>query len=77
VEELSSLQRLHCASNRYAVLLNFQVMEIARKDEDKEDARLIISEIMLDAFNGPNMAYPKPSPKRRREPHWIRKRLVQ
>jgi len=29
VEELSSLQRLHYASNRYAVLLIFQVMDAA------------------------------------------------
>ncbi|MGZ8911382.1 MAG: ADP-polyphosphate phosphotransferase [Methylococcaceae bacterium] len=32
VEELSSLQRLHYASNRYAVLLIFQPMDAAGKD---------------------------------------------
>jgi PPK2 family polyphosphate:nucleotide phosphotransferase len=32
VEELSSLQRLHYASNRYAVLLIFQGMDAAGKD---------------------------------------------
>ena len=32
VEELSSLQRLHYASNRYAVLLIFQAMDAAGKD---------------------------------------------
>lgn len=32
VEELSSLQRLHFASNRYAVLLIFQAMDAAGKD---------------------------------------------
>ena len=44
--------------------------------DDKENARLIISEIILDAFNALKMAYPKPSAKRRRELHLIRKRLV-
>jgi PPK2 family polyphosphate:nucleotide phosphotransferase len=44
--------------------------------DDKENARLIISEIILDVFNGLKMAYPKPSAKRRRELHLIRKRLV-
>ena len=76
VEELSSLQRLHYASNRYAVLLIFQAMDAAGKDDDKENARLIIAEIILDAFNGLKMAYPKPSAKRRRELQLIRKRLV-
>ena len=37
---------------------------------------LIISEIILDVFNGLKMAYPKPSAKRRRELRLIRKRLV-
>jgi PPK2 family polyphosphate:nucleotide phosphotransferase len=32
VEELSSLQRLFCASNRYALLLIFQAMDAAGKD---------------------------------------------
>ena len=32
VEELSSLQRLHYASNRYALLLIFQAMDAAGKD---------------------------------------------
>ena len=32
VAELSSLQRLHYASNRYAVLLIFQAMDAAGKD---------------------------------------------
>ena len=45
--------------------------------DDKENARLIISEIILDVFNGLKMAYPKPSAKRRRELHLIRKRLVE
>ncbi len=44
--------------------------------DDKENARLIISEIILDVFKGLKMAYPKPSAKRRRELHLIRKRLV-
>jgi polyphosphate kinase 2 (PPK2 family) len=32
VEELSSLQRLHYASNRYALLLIFQAMDAPGKD---------------------------------------------
>jgi polyphosphate kinase 2 (PPK2 family) len=44
--------------------------------DDKENARLIISEIILDVFNGLKMAYPKPSAKRRRELHLIRERLA-
>ncbi len=35
--------------------------------DDKENARLIVSQIVLDAFDGLNMAYPKSSPKRLRE----------
>ena len=34
--------------------------------DDKENARLIISEIILDVFNGLKMAFPKPSAQRRR-----------
>ena len=60
VEELSSLQRLHYASNRYAVLLIFQAMDAAGKDENKENARLIISEIILDIFNGLKWLTPSP-----------------
>jgi PPK2 family polyphosphate:nucleotide phosphotransferase len=44
--------------------------------DDKENARLIISGIILDLFKGLRMAYPKSSAKRRRELHLIRKRLV-
>ena len=44
--------------------------------DDKENARLIIAEIILDVFNGLKMAYPNPSAKRRRELHLIRKSLV-
>jgi PPK2 family polyphosphate:nucleotide phosphotransferase len=44
--------------------------------DDKENARLIISEIILDVFNGLKMAYPKPSAKRRRELKLIRERLA-
>jgi len=44
--------------------------------DDKENARLIISEIIIDVFNGLNMAYPEPSAKRRQELQEIRKGLV-
>ncbi|MEK6642775.1 MAG: ADP-polyphosphate phosphotransferase [Planctomycetota bacterium] len=44
--------------------------------DDKENARLIISGIILDVFNGLQMTYPKPNAKRRQELRMIRKRLV-
>jgi PPK2 family polyphosphate:nucleotide phosphotransferase len=44
--------------------------------DDKENARLIVSQIVLDTLEGLKMAYPKTSPKRRRELLAIRKRLV-
>jgi PPK2 family polyphosphate:nucleotide phosphotransferase len=43
--------------------------------DDKENARLIISQIVLDALNDLNMAYPKTTAKRRRELKSIRKQL--
>src|ERR1035438_6133827 len=43
--------------------------------DDKDDARLIVSRIVLDALNGLKMAYPKTTAKRRRELKSIRKRL--
>ena len=44
--------------------------------DDKKNARLIISEILLDVFKGLKMAYPEPTAKRRRELQLIRKTLV-
>jgi PPK2 family polyphosphate:nucleotide phosphotransferase len=43
--------------------------------DDKENARLIVSEIVIDAFNNLKMAYPKTIAKRRRELKSIRKLL--
>jgi polyphosphate kinase 2 (PPK2 family) len=43
--------------------------------DDKESARLIVSQIVLDALKGLKMAYPKPTPERLRELKSIRKRL--
>lgn len=43
--------------------------------DDKENARLIISEIILDAFRDLQMAYPRSSRKRRQELQLIRKTL--
>lgn len=43
--------------------------------DDKKNARLIVSKIILDVFKGLQMAYPKPSAKRRLELHAIRKGL--
>ncbi len=44
--------------------------------DDKANARLIISQIILDAFNRLKLAYPKPSGKRQRELQAIRKLLA-
>jgi len=43
--------------------------------DDKENARLIVSQIVLDALNDLKMAYPKTTAKRRRELKTIRKLL--
>jgi len=44
--------------------------------DDKENARLIISQIVLDALKGLKMAYPKTTAKRRRELKAIREQLL-
>ena len=44
--------------------------------DDKENARLMVSQIILDMFEGLKMAYPKTSAKRRRELLSIRKLLA-
>jgi PPK2 family polyphosphate:nucleotide phosphotransferase len=44
--------------------------------DDKENARLIVSQIVLDALNELKMAYPKTTTKRRRELKSIRKLLA-
>jgi PPK2 family polyphosphate:nucleotide phosphotransferase len=44
--------------------------------DDKENARLIVSQILLDAFNDLKMAYPKSTPKRRRKLQAIGKQLT-
>jgi len=44
--------------------------------DDKESARLIVSRIVLDALKDLNMAYPKPTKKRRSELQSIRKALT-
>jgi len=44
--------------------------------DDKDNARLIVSQIVLDAFHDLKMAYPKTTAKRRRELKSIRKQLV-
>lgn len=43
--------------------------------DDKENARLIISEIVLDVFKSLKLAYPEPSTEHRRELQQIRKQL--
>ena len=43
--------------------------------DDKKNARLIVSQIILDAFNGLKMAYPEPTAERIRELKDIRKEL--
>jgi hypothetical protein len=44
--------------------------------DDKENARLIVSQIVLDALRGLKMAYPKTTAKRRLELHSIKKLLA-
>jgi PPK2 family polyphosphate:nucleotide phosphotransferase len=44
--------------------------------DDKENARLIVSHILLDALRGLNMAYPKTTATRRQELKSIRKQLA-
>ncbi|MDE2003577.1 MAG: polyphosphate kinase 2 family protein [Betaproteobacteria bacterium] len=44
--------------------------------DDKENARLIVSRIVLDTLEGLKMSYPKSSAKRRQELQVIRKRLA-
>jgi PPK2 family polyphosphate:nucleotide phosphotransferase len=44
--------------------------------DDKKNARLIVSQIILDVFNGLKMAYPAPGAKRRQELKSIRKLLA-
>ncbi|MGB8456855.1 MAG: hypothetical protein WCE50_04000, partial [Candidatus Acidiferrum sp.] len=44
--------------------------------DDKENARLIVSRIVIDAFNHLKMAYPKTTAKRRRELKSIGKQLA-
>ena len=43
--------------------------------DDKDNARLIVSQIVLDTLNELKMAYPKTTPKRRRELKAIREQL--
>jgi len=43
--------------------------------DDKENARIIVSQIILDTFDGLHMAYPKTTPKRWKELKSIRKSL--
>ena len=44
--------------------------------DDKENARLIVSQVVLDTFDDLKMAYPKTTAKRHRELESIRKRLT-
>jgi len=44
--------------------------------DDKEDARLIVSRIVLDTLKDLKMAYPKPTDKRKLELQSIRRQLV-
>ena len=44
--------------------------------DDKENARVIVSQIVLDTLDEHKMTYPKTSPERRCELQSIRKRLV-
>jgi polyphosphate kinase 2 (PPK2 family) len=106
VKEMSELQNLLYASNRYAVLLIFQGMDAAGKDsaikhvmsgvnpqgcqvfsmrhaswyvvpaDDKGNARLIISRIIIDMLRGLKMKYPTLSEKQRKELRALRRLLA-
>ncbi len=60
---------LEATSNRYAAWYIVPA-------DDKENARLIVSRIVLDTLNELKIAYPKTTPKRRRELKSIRKLLT-
>ena len=44
--------------------------------DDKENTRLIVSQIILDTFEGLKMNFPKTDSKRRRELQFIREQLL-
>jgi len=44
--------------------------------DDKENARLIVSQIILDTLNGLEMTYPELSAERQQELQSIRERLI-
>jgi hypothetical protein len=44
--------------------------------DDKENARLIVSQIVIDTFEGLEMSYPKTNAKREQELQSIRKQLA-
>ncbi len=44
--------------------------------DDKKNARLIVSQIIVETFEGLRMAYPETSPERRKELQEIRKKLA-
>jgi hypothetical protein len=44
--------------------------------DDKENAQLIVYQIVLDTFEGLKMSYPRTSANRERELHAIRKELT-
>jgi len=44
--------------------------------DDKQNARLVVSQIVLDTFEGLKMSFPKTNEKRRRELQLIRKQLA-
>ena len=79
--EMIPLQRLHYAFNRYALLLIFQdTVETpwyAIPADDKRNARLIISSIILNTFNSLKMAYPTSDANRRDELCLIREALME
>jgi PPK2 family polyphosphate:nucleotide phosphotransferase len=70
--------------NRYMTVYEDCLRATSTKDspwyvvpaDDKDNARLIVSQIVLDTFEGLEMSYPKADAKRRRELREIRKQLV-
>ena len=78
VKELSAQQELLYASNSYALLLIFQAAPwyIVPAD-DKPNARLIVSRILLDVVEALKLSYPKTNASRRRELRSLRKQLLE
>ena len=78
VEERKFWERVHegLRANAWARRARSDAPWYVVPADDKENARLIVSQIVLDTFKGLKMAYPRSDAKRRKELRAIRKRLA-